>query len=145
MDGEAAGATPAKIASDSDSDGFTRGSGKGKPTAKSKKEETPTKGRHGSRLGGKKRYCRGCKKTLPSEHFALNQTLDVECKKICDNLRAMAKRQDQLSWWEKVQVCERAVNRRRAHNCTSQLNAFITDFREWFLSLVLCKTRGAQC
>jgi hypothetical protein len=53
-------------------------------------------------VNAKKKFCRGCKKVLPVEKFAINQALHVNCKQICDNLRGMAKRQGHLDWFQNI-------------------------------------------
>ena len=64
-----------------------------------------SKGRGGSRSGaGKgKRYCRGCGQFKKHDEFAVNgQPLCIPDKKALDNLKAVARRQSQTEWLEKL-------------------------------------------
>jgi hypothetical protein len=59
-------------------------------------------GRAVVRCGGGTKWCRGCARKVDLTLFAVNQDLDVECKKIYDRLWQTARRQGQLDWLKSV-------------------------------------------
>ena len=81
----------------------------GGPGGKSKRPPKPQpdgqKGvRHQARPGNNKRYCRLCKGWQSNDMFSNNQAVDMNCKKVRDNLYKMAQRQKLVPWFKDIEA-----------------------------------------
>ncbi len=50
-----------------------------------------------------KRWCRGCRKWLPPEEFAANQTYHFVCKRMRDNISKACARQNESEWFKLIE------------------------------------------